>query len=168
MDFLPEEVDRSEEWIYQAVAGVDLTLKYADDDTISIGSEYFHNDLGYEDINLYTWLLWQGAYQPFWVGRDYLSVFVYLPQPGQLKNHTWTASWIRNLSDGSHVGRTDWSGTLLTWLTLNAWVQVPLGTEKGELNFAVEIPELPVDGFEEGLSVPPTLLSAGLGDSVRF
>src|SRR5690606_12469793 len=39
----PEEVDTDDEWFFQGVVGLDLTLRYTDTDSVILGAEYFYN-----------------------------------------------------------------------------------------------------------------------------
>jgi len=164
----PEEVDRSDQWVAQVVGGADVSIKISDEDTLSLGAEYFWNDAGYEDGSLYTWLIFNSAYQPFYVGQQYASLYAFLPGPGRWNDQTYIASVIGNLSDQSGAVRLDWSTTALTWITINAYAQAGFG-EQGELNFSLELPATPmVEGLEDGLVVPRTLVMVGAGAQVRF
>ncbi|MDP6931360.1 MAG: hypothetical protein QGG40_00520, partial [Myxococcota bacterium] len=121
-----------------------------------------------DDPDLYAALFLYDAYVPFYVGRAYGSVFVYVPGPGQWDETTFTGSLLSNISDGSSIARIDWSTTALRWLALNAYASTSFG-ESGELNYALEIPPLDyVEGLEDGLSIEPALLTVGGGASVRF
>ena len=163
-----EEIDRSEEWIAQVVGGADVSIKISDEDTLSLGAEYFWNDAGYDDASLYPWLLFTNAYQPFYVGQQYASLYAYLPSPGRWNDQTYVASVIANLSDESAAVRLDWSTTALTWITVNAYAQAGLG-EEGELNFSLELPATAfIEGLEDGLEIPRTLVMVGGGAQVRF
>ncbi|HYQ81064.1 MAG TPA: hypothetical protein VEP68_06170, partial [Anaeromyxobacteraceae bacterium] len=50
-------------WI-QAVGSADWSTKYSDEDTLTIGAEYFYNQAGYDDISAYPYLFGWGAYVP--------------------------------------------------------------------------------------------------------
>jgi hypothetical protein len=60
------------------------------------------------------------------------------PAPGTWNLDTFTLSAIANLYDRSGVTRLDWSYTLLTYLTLEAYLQGHLGRTGGEFRFALD------------------------------
>ncbi len=164
----PREVDRSDEWLGQLVARVELTVGYGGDDSVSIGVEGFHNELGYPDGDLLPWLFLNGAYVPLYFGRDYAGAYVFLPGPGRADDHNFIASVLGNVSDGSLVARFDWRATVLTWLEPNAFVTLA-GGGNGEFHFSYELDPQPlVPGLEEGLSIPAPLLGVGVGAVARF
>jgi len=166
----PDEVDRSEEWILQAVAGADVEIGVGDEDSVFLGVEGFFNHAGYEDAALYPALFMAGTYAPFYVGRYYLAGYAMLMGPGRGRwdDASFTASWIGNLSDNSHVARLDVGALALTYLSLNAYGAYHFGAT-GELNYALEIPPVPfVEGLEEGLIIPAPVAEVGLGARVAF
>jgi hypothetical protein len=134
-------------WI-QAVGSVEWSTKYSDEDTLTLGAEYFYNQAGYDDTGVYPWLIGWNAYVPFYVGRHYASLFLLLPRPGSWNDTTITLTGIANLSDRSGVVRLDWSTTFLTWLRFEVFVQGHLGRRGGEFRFT--------------LSPVPVVLPAGL------
>ncbi|MCK6506630.1 hypothetical protein L6R53_25200, partial [Myxococcota bacterium] len=165
---LPTEVDRSEDWIPQVVAGLEGSFKLGDEDSLTLGVEGFFNDAGTDQVELYPWLLLNDAYTPFYVGRWYAAAYAYLPAPGRWDETSFTASWIANLSDQSHVARLDASVTALTWLSLNAYVAPHFG-KVGELRYRLQLDPLAgVEGLEEGIDVPAPVVDLGLGARVRF
>lgn len=165
---LPTEVDRSDDWIPQVVAGLEGSFKLGDEDSLTLGVEGFFNDAGTDQVELYPWLLINDAYSPFYVGRWYLAGYLYLPAPGRWDETSFTASWIANLSDSSHVARLDASVTALTWLSLNAYVAPHFG-QVGELRYRLQMDPVPgVEGLEDGIDVPAPVVDVGLGARVRF
>lgn len=164
----PTEVSRAEDWVPQVTAGLELTLRLNDEDTLSLGAEGFYNDAGYDDAHLYPWVLASGGFQPFYLGRTYAAAYAYLPGPGNWDDHSFTASWIANLSDGSMVGRVDWRATLLTHLSVNAYASGYFG-QYGEFRLKVdEIPVPDVENLVVPVNVPATRASVGLGLQLSF
>jgi hypothetical protein len=162
----PTEVDRSEQWWVQAVAGLDVTLKLSTEDSLTLGAEYFHNSLGQPDASLYLWLFQEGQYTPLYLGRDYAAAYALLLGPGTWDDHTFIASAIANLSDRSGTARLDWRFAALTWLEPAMFLQLH-GGKNGELHYRIELP--PVPGvLPDGLVVPAPLLDVGVGAVVRF
>jgi hypothetical protein len=136
----------------QGVLGLNYTRRYNDNDTFSIGAEYFYNGLGYTDPNDYSGLVYhQNLQNPasfFYLGKHYGGVFITFPAPFKLDLHTFTLSTLGNLSDRSFITRLDYSYQLLTHLRLDAWASVDYG-EKGEFRFTPFIPN--------GINVPSSL-----------
>jgi len=141
-------------WMARVSAGIQYGFRVdPEDDAQYVGLEYFYNPLGYDDPDLYPWLLLNGAYEPFYVGQHYLGLSWLVPAPGRWDDVTFTLSAIANLSDLSYVTRLDVSATLHTRLTLQAYAQVHYGHRGGELRFALDVPELPAI---PGVSDEPT------------
>src|SRR6185369_1391356 len=126
----------------QIVGGVNWSTKYNDNDVFTIGAEYFYNSVGYSDTSLYPGLLFNVQQQPvvnfFYTGRHYAALFASLPAPYSWNYTTFTLSTIGNLSDLSFVSRLDYSVTLLTHLTFQAFAAVHYGTLGGELRLKLE------------------------------
>ena len=53
LDRQPERYSRDEDWIPQALVGLEYGFNYTDDDAMYLGAEYFFNDAGYGDVDLY-------------------------------------------------------------------------------------------------------------------
>jgi hypothetical protein len=132
----------------QVVGGLTFTQKYNDNDTFTLGFEYFYNGLGYSD-----WLVYPGLFFPrttplsnpasfFYLGQHYAAVYLLLPAPGSLDLHSFTLSSIANMSDRSFVTRLDYSVFLLTHLRLEAWVAAFYGRRNGEFRFGIELPNI--------------------------
>lgn len=164
----PESYSREDEWIPQVAAGAQIGFNYSSEDAAYLGGEYFYNGSGYDDPDLYAWLLFNGQFQPFYLGQHYASAYVYLPSPGRLDDQSFTGSFLTNLSDGSMTARADWSTTVLTQMALNVYGQYHFG-DRGEFNYSLDIPAIPgVDGLEDGLSIVAPSLDVGVGLSVTF
>lgn len=161
----PTEVDISDEWLVQVVGGLELSIAYGSDDSFAIGAQGFYNQLGYDDADLLGWLFLVNQYTPLYFGRAYAGGYVYVPSPGRLKDHTFLASVLVNVSDESLVGRFDWRATLMRYLDANAFVSV-YGGGNGELHYSVEIPASGT--ATEPIVVPAPLATIGLSAIVRF
>lgn len=177
---VPEEVDRSDEWIPQVVGGAEVGIKYNDDDTLYVGAEYFYNGAGYANSDLYPWLAFQGAFTPFYLGQHYFGAYVAVPAPGRLDDWSFTASELGNLSDKTYVSRLDVSGKINTFLSVNVYGQVHYG-DQGEFHYSVDIDpvlETVPDGLEvsdaeallltQGLHIPAPVADFGVGATVNF
>jgi hypothetical protein len=143
-----------------AVGGADWSHKYSDEDAFTVGVEYFYDANGYDDAAAYPLLLAAGSFTPFYLGRHYAGAYLVLPRPGSWNLHTFTVSAIANLSDRSGVTRLDWSYTLLTYLTLEAYLQGHLGRTGGEFRFALD----PSLFRAAGQSVPANVTGAPVAD----
>jgi hypothetical protein len=100
--------DEEEAWKGQVVTGGDITFKIGDQDNLTLGGEWFHNQLGTDDVADYPLLILQGQFDPFYVGRDYAAAFILLPGPGSWNDTTLVLSGITNLSDESRSVRFDY------------------------------------------------------------
>lgn len=163
----PEEQDWSDEWVPQVVAGAELGIKYSDQDALYVGGEYFYNGLGYEDPAIYPYLLFEGDFVPFYLGKQYAGGYVYVPSPGRWNDSSFTLSSLNNLSDQTGVVRLDYAQTVLTFLKLNFYASLNYGDEGGEFHFAYDVP----DSITEAYGVPdiPAQPGAfGMGAQVNF
>jgi len=126
----------------QIVVGLNYTRKYADNDTFTVGVEYFYNAFGYKDPAYYSGVLWphtqplQNAASFFYLGQHYGALFITFPAPFKLDLHTFTLSTLGNLSDRSFTSRFDYSLVLLTHLRFDAYAAVAYGA-RGEFRFKV-------------------------------
>lgn len=129
-----------------ATLGASWTWKYSDEDTLTLGGEYFFNANGYGDAAIYPELLLQQAltgastFTPFYLGRHYAGLFALLPKPGSWNNSTFTLSALGNLSDRSFIVRLDFQQVLLTYLRLEAYGQAHAGNGQGEFRFGLDVP----------------------------
>ncbi|MCB9540236.1 MAG: hypothetical protein H6704_28820 [Myxococcales bacterium] len=180
----PTLEDRSDDWIPQVAAGFEWGIPYGDDDTLYLTGEYFFNDAGYGDADLYPWFLATDAsrgleggipgvdlgrgrdFTPLYLGRHYAALGLLAAGPGTWNDTTFLLSGIGNLSDRSFLARFDYQVRVLTRLSIFAFVAAHLGQE-GELKLALDLPPVPgVEGLEDGISVPPTVVDVGLWLSV--
>jgi hypothetical protein len=128
----------------QVVGGLSYTHKYNDVDTFTLGTEYFYNSFGYDDVRDYLGLILPHSVplrEPatfFYLGEHYGAVFATFPAPYSLDLHTFTVSCLGNLSDQSFISRLDYSLTLLTHLTFEAFFGVHFGRTQGEFRFGVD------------------------------
>jgi hypothetical protein len=141
----------------QAVGGINWSHKYNDNDMFTVGGEYFYNQPGYADTSLYPGLLLNSNNTPllnfFYTGRHYGAVFASFPAPYSWNLSTFTISTLSNLTDQSFVSRIDYAYTLLTHLSLEAFVGVHYGHEHGEFRLGIDLPEFHRD---------PSLLDLGI------
>lgn len=182
----PEIFYREDDWIPRALVGFELGIPYGDDDTVYLGAEYFFNDAGVTDPELYPWLLLAGTLEPLYTGRHYAAASVILPSPGTWDDTSLSLSTLGNLSDRSFVSRLDYSVTVLT--RLRAFVNLTGFWGDGELHRdfrlpaidaqvlelaasqgGFEIPEdqVPEDGFP-GAFIPARRFTIGTGVSLSF
>ena len=165
---LPRELDRSDDWIPQVVTGAEVEVVYSDTDSVFIGGEYFFNDAGYDDAaDLYPWLLFNSAFNFFYVGRHYAAAYALLPSPGDWNDWTFTLSGLSNLSDRSVLGRADVRVQALTYLSVNTHIAVHTGA-RGELRLGFDVPPAPLPGLESGVSIPTQVVDLGVGLTLRL
>jgi hypothetical protein len=155
----------------QAVGGVTWSRKYNDNDVLTVGGEYFYNSVGYADPSVYPGLLFNDSGTPllnfFYTGRHYAAVFASLPAPYSWNYTTFTLSTIGNLSDQTFVTRLDYSVTLLTHLTFEAFVAGHYGNRGGEFRLGFDVAQqtiCDVNGMPTGAVIPPIHVNAALVD----
>lgn len=165
---LPRAVDRSGDWIPQAVLGAEYAFNYSDEDSLALGVEYFFNDAGYASSDLYPWLLFGGGFKPLYNGRHYAGAYALAAGPGRWDDHTFIVSNLSNWSDLTHLLRLDWRYVAHRYLSLDFASSLHYG-RVGEFNFALDIPPLPfVPELANGFSVPKPLVDISLGARVKF
>jgi hypothetical protein len=192
----PTQVDVSETWWPRVSAGFEVAIPLFDEDTLYIGVEYAYNSLGYDDANLYPWLIANQALVPLYAGRHYAAAYAALPAPGRWDDVTFTLSQLSNLSDGSNILRFDTQLRVLTYLSLNVYASVHYGA-LGEFRFGQDIAPNPTAAaiwsgldaaaqeailtdyglgtsdavtelLESGLESPAPLLDIGIGLRLRL
>lgn len=161
---LPRAEDRDGDWIPQAVAGVEWPISYGDDDLLVLGAEYLFNDAGYGGATLYPWLIAQGEYTPFYLGRHYLAGYAVLAGPGDWQDTSFVLTSVNNLSDGTGIARVNISHAVRRRLFVEPYVAAVYGARGGEFRFSGSFP----DGAGGELVVPPPLGQVGLWLRVGF
>lgn len=164
----PEDYRRDDEWIAQGVAGLELGLKYSDQDSIIIAAEYFYNSAGYANSDLYLWTLLQGGFRPLYMGRHYAALGLVLPSPGTLDSMTFSGSALGNLSDGSFIARFDYTWAFRTALSFNFYAMQHFGNI-GEFKLRVVVPPIPGNKqLAQGATLPAPSLDLGVGLRLTF
>ena len=159
-------VSRQEgDYAFAGTVGANWTFAYTDNDTATLGAEFFYNPSGYRDPEVYPWLLFNGEFQPFYTGQRYAGAYLLLAGPGSWDKTSFVLSTLGNISDRSFVSRLDFTVRVLTHLTVEANVSAFYGTEEGEFRLGIKVPPqtvvngIPVPAFE----VPAQRLQLGLG-----
>lgn len=171
----------------QAVVGLAWSWKYSDEDTLTVGGEWFYNDAGYDDAHVYPVLLAspylhlvdaappfapdpRAAFTPFYLGRHYAGAFLTAPRPGAWNDTTLTLSALANVSDGSGLLRLDHAVLLNTYLTLETFVAGHLGKEGGEFRLGLDVAPQPLagGGTTPALSLPTPVLDVGVALRVKL
>lgn len=155
----PSQISRKDDWIPQVVGGAEITIQLNDEDTTTLGAEYFFNDMGYDDEGLYPWLAANGAFTPFYLGRHYGGVYGLLAGPGSWNDSSFVLSALGNISDRSFIARFDFGQTILTELRFNAFLNWHFG--QGEFKYRFQLPPSPL--VPEGLVLVPPLFETGVG-----
>lgn len=156
----PEEVDTDDDFFFQGVFGADLTLKYTDQDNVIIGAEYFYNQAGYANAELYPFLALNGAFTPLFLGQHYVAGYAVLPQPFSFNDTSITLSTIANLSDTSVLSRIDVQQSVLTFMTFNVFAGYHWGNI-GELRLGFETPPVP-PLLPNGFVLPTQIFDVGV------
>ena len=174
---------REDQWFTQTSLGAEYSWRYTSDDVATVGIEYFYNQLGYSDSDIYPVLLATGEFRPLYTGQHYAALYSVLAGLGASNESTLLASVLGNLSDTSFLARLDYRIRILRYLDVNAFVNYHFG-RLGELNLGFELPPLPdtvpddlapedaPQGanalLQDGLEVVPPLLEVGVGLQLRF
>lgn len=125
---VPSPESRADDWIPQLVLGAEIAIRYSDEDNLILGVEYFFNDAGYADEDVYPRLILANQFNPLDVGRHYLGLFMTLVGPGEWDDTTFLLSAIANMSDLSGVVRADVSQLVLTFLSVRLFANVFWGS----------------------------------------
>jgi len=153
---------REDDWIPQVSAGGDVAIRYSDQDNVVVGTEFFYNDAGYANPDLYPWLLVQNQLTFFYVGRYYAAAYAILAQPGSWNDTTFMLTAIGNLSDNTWITRFLYQVNLITNLSLSAYAALHLG-DQGEFKFHLTIPKnTDLSGLENGIDLHAPILDLGL------
>ena len=139
--------------VIQAAGGLTYSLNFEGNKSITFGAEYFYNSASYARSE-YLGLLLVRGFQPFYVGEHYLALSAALVDT--TAKTTWVLSGIGNLSDGSYVARLDFVVTVLSYLSVEAFVAGHFGQTGGELRL----------GFPQTALGPP--LVTGLPPGTPF
>lgn len=159
--------DYRHEGIYvQGTAGLSFSFNYTDQNSLTIGAEYFHNPAGYTSPVIYPWLLYTGEFAPLYLGQHYAGLFILAAGlPGDLDWITVTLNGLMNISDPSGIVRLDLFFRVLTFLSIEVFGAVNFGVKGGEFRFGLDVPSVPLpDGTETGaLKLPYSAGSFGVG-----
>jgi hypothetical protein len=153
-----------------AVVGAEWSWKYSDQDSLTVGAEYAYDASGYASADIYPYLLalpnpyllpstpdQRPAFLPFYLARQYLGLYLYLPSPGSWNDTTFTLSALGSLTDGSGLVRLDHSVVLNTYLRLETFLAGHVGTQWGEFRFGGTVP-----ADKGGAGLPPTAITVGV------
>jgi hypothetical protein len=150
-----------------AVIGAEWSWKYSDQDAMTVGAEYSYDASGYATADLYPYLLalpnlpgtpdQRPAFLPFYLARQYLGLYLYLPAPGRWNDTTFTLSALGSLTDGSGLVRLDHSVMLNTFLRLETFVAGHVGNQWGEFRFGGT-----VGADAGGAGLPPVSITVGV------
>jgi len=152
-----------------AAGGLTWSFKLTDQDAMTLGAEYFYNAAGYTKKRIYPWLIFQGAYAPFYVARDYAGAYCYFTVPGTNGNQTITLSNLSNLTDRTGVARVDWTILALTHLQVETYAAGLYGAAGGEFRFGLDTGPQVINGIPiPALHLPAPLAQAGAALRVNF
>ncbi|HUL57729.1 MAG TPA: hypothetical protein VLU43_00555 [Anaeromyxobacteraceae bacterium] len=149
----------------QITVGGTWSHKYSDEDSLTVGAEYFYNEAGYSDPHVYSALLVAqvlpthypglppGSYfTPFYLGKHYAAAFLNLPKPGSWNDWDFTVSVIGNLSDRTFIARLDTGVIVNTYLRVETFVAAHAGPAGGEFRLAFPATTVP---YQQATGLPP-------------
>lgn len=148
----------------QASGGLTWTWAYNDTDSLTVGAEYFYNSLGTDDPGLYPWLILNGEFTPFYLGRHYAAAYALLAAPGNWENTSFVFSALGNISDRSFLTRLDVTQRVLSFLTVEGFVSGHFGNDRGEFRLGVDVPPLVFPGgfTTPAIVIPPPVFEVGV------
>ncbi len=145
----------------QVSVGASWSWKYDDIHNLTVGAEYFYNSLGYSDPAIYPWLIFNQQYDPSYVGRNQVGLYVLVPKPWNWNDTTFIFSTLANLTDRTFISRVDYSVLLLTYLRLEAYAAVHYGLAGGAYRFTLDIPASP-PYLSQAVNIPPPVADFGV------
>lgn len=152
----------------QVVGGGTYSLKYNDNDVFTLAGEYFYNSRGYNNPRDYPGLFTKGLFEFFYTGRHYAALSAVMLAPWSWNHTNFTFTTLGNLSDQSFISRLDYSHTVLTHITFEAFGAVNYGRREGEFRLGVD--NLPVSTTVAGttttaqtVSLEPQAFTLGVG-----
>jgi hypothetical protein len=147
--------------IFQAVGGLTYGINFEGNKSITLGAEYFFNTASFR-ASQYPNLIFQGYFQPFYLGRNYLALSATLTDT--TAKTTWVLTNIGDLSDRSFITRLDFIITVLSYLQVESYASVDYGHRGGEFRLGFDIPGISLNGSQPiTVSVPAPILQLGLG-----
>lgn len=144
----------------QISGGANYTFAYSENDNATVGVEYFYNSTGYDTAIAYPYLIAQGAFQPFYLGKHYAALYGVLAGPGSWDKTNFVLTTLGNLSDMTFITRLDVSHRALSYLSIEGYASVNYGQKGGEFRFAMDYPPFQVDGHA---LVPAPTVQVGAG-----
>jgi len=135
--------------VVQAVGGFTYSFNIEGNKSLTLGAEYFFNSAS-ATSQQYPNLIFQGAYQPFYVGQNYLAASA--TWVDTTAKTTWVLTEIGNLTDVTFISRVDFLITVLSYLQVEAFVAVEYGHLGGEFRLGFDIPGVLIN---TGASTPP-------------
>ncbi len=161
---LPIEQYYPDGYTPQVSGGATWTFAYSENDTATVGVEYFYNSTGYPTSLAYPYLIFQGQFQPFFLGQHYAAIYGVLAGPGTWDDTNFILSNLGNLSDRSFITRLDVTHRALRYLSVEAFVAVNYGQKGGEFRFALDLPAMSMGGQPiPPIAVAAPTVQAGLG-----
>jgi hypothetical protein len=130
----PKSLDQ-DGFIQQSVAGISWSFKYGDDDSATVGGEYFLNGNGYEDPGLELYSFMTGANPQLYLGRRYAALYARIPKPFSFNRTSLMVTALSNLSDESVSQRYSLSYDLGIGTSVE-WYASACHGDPGELCFA--------------------------------
>jgi hypothetical protein len=174
---LPTSYEKSDKWFLQSVSGIEHTFKYNSDNSVTVGGEYFFNQLGYDTRDLELYSLITGQSPSLYGGSHYAAAYINLPNPGNWTETSFYLNGIKNLSDKTSVIRLTGSWLLYKDAEIQGFVGECQG-DYGELCFRVPesfkalgaLPGIPpiLAQTVQALPTRRTKTTGGLGVVLKF
>jgi hypothetical protein len=144
--WFPQSLDPT----WQASLGLSWTWAYGEDDSLTLGAEYFHNPSGVtSDAVVKSFVDYAVAtatgtaakapgFMPMYTGKDYVGALAALMSPGSWTDGMITALTLWNLTDSSGTAQLNLSTRVLTDMTIELYG----GASFGDGEFRGYVPKL--------------------------
>ena len=153
-----QQVSRAGTWLWQGVLGAEVSVPYNNNDLAVLGVEYFYNQLGYANKDIYPAALTAfsrlATAIPFlYLGRQYVGAYAFFDKPGDFNLSSITLSALSNVTDESWLLRLDYQARALTYMDVNLYGVYHLGPRGGELHFGSSDFNIPTARAEVGFGL---------------
>jgi hypothetical protein len=138
--------------------------------SLTLGTEGFYNQVGYDNAAVLPWLQITNSLQRFYAGKYYASAFASYDVTGLLNSTTFMLTGISNLSDHTGVARLDVLMQVMTALNLEFFASAPFGPTGGEFRFGMSSGPLAIGNgqFTPPIDITPDALELGVGFRLKI
>ncbi|MBP6217767.1 MAG: hypothetical protein KA436_04190 [Oligoflexales bacterium] len=156
-----EAYERKNEMIAQGLFGLSYIKQYSDEDSVTLGFEYFYNDLGHDERELELLAFMTRQASPLYLGKHYAGLYAMFPYPGSWNHSSIFINTLGNLTDQSAFSRVSLQHELNREILVDLWVSASWGA-KGEFRYRIPESSVPI-GSDQGSPLLVSSLDRALG-----